>query len=79
MRKDTFVLGRVVTVVYGRFGSDLMDWASADERDAREWASETSTCHDVDFVAFYGRQNKNPQIFVDGHKSKVSLLEGVAC
>lgn len=79
MRKNTFLLGRVLTVVYGRFGSDLMDWASADEHDAREWASETSTCHDVDFVAFYGRRNKNPQIFVDGHKSRVCLLEGSPC
>lgn len=84
MKKGSFKLGRIVTVTFWRdankaIGHDLIDWPTASEREAREFATETSNCRDVDFVAFHGRRNKNAQIFSGGDKVKLCFLGEMPC
>jgi len=78
MKKGTFKIGKVVTVVYWRsicnHGLELLDWASSDAKEAREFAIATSCCGDVDFVEFHNAKNKRPQFFIGGEKAKLCPL-----
>lgn len=55
-------------------GIDIQDWAARESAEALEFAIETSCANNVDFTAFFGRRNKNPQFFVDGKETRLSLL-----